>query len=549
LGNVAGYVLDERQEMVPVGVAGELCVGGAGLARGYLGRAELTAEKFIPNPYSREAGARLYRTGDLVRYLAGGELEYLGRIDQQVKVRGFRIELGEIEAAISEHSEVRECVVLAREDVPGDKRLVGYLVTGEAAALNVNELRVRLRERLPEYMVPQAFVLLERMPVTPNGKLDRRALPAPEQHRGELEDAFVSPRDIFELQLTQIWEEVLRIRPISIKDNFFELGGHSMLAMRLMARVEQVFNQKIPLAALFRGATVEQLSVLLREKGTPEPQSSLVGIQTSGSKRPFFCVHPGGGNVLCYAQLARHMGHDQPFYGFQAQGLSGEEPPHATIEEMASSYLEAMRAVQAEGPYLLGGWSMGGLVAFEMARQLQERGEKVDLLALLDSVAPHSNGKNGGKIDEQQLMLRFAQDIGLELNDLTHTFEHAFRLKPDEQLSYLLEEAKRDEILAPNFTLSQLRHSFEVFRNNVRAMRAYKPRAGVEQVTLLKAVEGRAKQQKQGSNGWGDLAARGATVREVAGNHYTMMREPHIRGLAELLRACIDDTRAEGDRA
>ena len=275
-------------------------------------------------------------------------------------------------------------MVLAREDAPGEKRLVAYVVAESTA----DELRRFLKDKLPDHMVPAVFVLLDTLPLLSNGKIDRRALPAPERPRPELEKSFVAPRDDLELQLAHIWEEVLDVRPISVRDNFFELGGHSLLAIRLFALIEKQLGKKLPLTAVFQGATIEHLASVLRQQATSGPQSSLVAIQPGGSKRPLFLVHPAGGHVFPYVHLAKFLGPDQPCYGLQARGLEDGQDPHTRIEDMAAYYIQALQTVQPTGPYLLGGWSMGGVVAFEMAQQLHAQGQRVALLALLDSRIP-----------------------------------------------------------------------------------------------------------------------------------------------------------------
>ena len=261
IANTQLYVLDEWQRPVPVGVAGELYVGGAGVTRGYWRRPELTAEKYVPDPFSEQAGARLYRTGDLVRHLVDGNLEYLGRADEQVKVRGYRIELGEIEAVLAEHEEVREAIVVVREEAAADKRLVAYLVIEEGAELNNGELRSWLREKLPEYMVPTAFVTLSELPLTPNGKVDRRALPAPEPLQAGSKR--VAPRTPVEELLVGIWAEVLGVEQPGIEDDFFELGGHSLLATQVISRIRQAFEVELPLRTIFENSTVARLAAVI----------------------------------------------------------------------------------------------------------------------------------------------------------------------------------------------------------------------------------------------------------------------------------------------
>ena len=329
IANTQVYILDGYGQPVPVGVPGELYIGGDGVARGYFNRPELTAERFLPDPYSAEPGARVYRTGDLARYRADGTLELLGRIDQQVKVRGFRIELGEIEAALAHHPGIAQAVTVAREDSPGDRRLVAYVVTHDSAPLAAADLRRFLRQSLPDYMVPAILLMVDALPLTPNGKVDRRALPAPEKSRLEAGSSSVIPRDALELQLTKIWEEVLRIEPVSLRDNFFELGGDSLLAVRLFVQIDKAFGQKLPLATLFQAPTVEQLANVLRQEEWSLSWSALVAIQPRGSQPPFFCVHAHGGEVLIFKDLAKHLGPDQPFYGLQALRAEWRSsPPH-----------------------------------------------------------------------------------------------------------------------------------------------------------------------------------------------------------------------------
>jgi aminoglycoside N3'-acetyltransferase/acyl carrier protein len=292
---------------VPAGVAGELYIGGAGLARGYLNRPELTAEKFVPDPFGSEPGGRLYRTGDLARYRPDGTLEYLGRIDHQVKVRGYRIELGEVEAVLREQAGVREAVVVAREAMPGDKRLVAYVVPAQAPGPAVSELRDFVKAQLPDYMVPSAFVLLDALPLTPNGKVDRRALPAPDYARPELEKGFVAPHDAFEHQLIDIWEDLLGVTPIGVQDDFFELGGHSLLAVQLFAHIEKRTGKRLPLAILFQRPTIAHLASSLRQEGAVAPEALPVGIHHESSaadrkRHPIAQYIP----ARCYSYLRRH---------------------------------------------------------------------------------------------------------------------------------------------------------------------------------------------------------------------------------------------------
>ncbi len=524
------YILDEHGTPVPIGVRGHLHIGGAGLARGYLNRPELTAEKFVPDTNSSVPGARMYKTGDLARYLPDGNIEFLGRADHQVKIRGFRIELGEIEAALGRHPAVREAAVLAREDAPGEKRLVAYVV----ADSTIDELRRHLKDKLPEYMVPAIFVLLDALPLMVNGKIDLRALPAPDQSRPELEKAFVAPRDDLELQLAQIWEEVLGVHPVGMRDNFFELGGHSILAVRLFALIEERLGKKLPLAAVFQGATVEHLAEVLRQQTTPGQPSSLVAIQPGGSKRPLFLVHPAGGHVFPYVHLARYLGPDQPCYGLQARGLDDGQAPHARIEDMAACYIQALQTVQPTGPYLLGGWSMGGVVAFEMAQQLHAQGQRVALLALLDGRIPTSD-ETFPEEDSEAITL-VERYFGISFGSM----ESLAKLARDQQLAFVLERAKSAGLVPAELDISQARRFVEIVRSNLRATQDYGLHLYPGRITFFKASETLDGASSDRTMGWSDWAGGGVDVHVVPGNHANLMYEPHVEVLAKELTACIE---------
>jgi amino acid adenylation domain-containing protein len=384
IANVQLYILDTMLQPVPIGVAGELYIGGMSLARGYHQRPDLTAERFVPNPLSSEAGARFYRTGDLARYRADGAIEYLGRIDYQVKLRGFRIELGEIEAVLLQQPAIQQAIASIYKDTSDNPSLVAYLVAnGEPPASEA--LRAALKEVLPDYMVPAAFVFMDAFPLTPSGKVYRQGLPAPDMSRASIEDdSYVAPSEIIHFQLLNIWEELHSARPIGIRDNFFHLGGHSLLAARLVARIEQVFGKKISLSTLFAGPTIEGLTLALQQQTQPGPRSPLIPVQITGSKKPFFFLHGDwtGGAYYCF-KLARQLGPDQPFYVLEPV-VFDDNQAIPTIESLAASYLALMRAVQPEGPYYLGGYCNGGVIAYEIAQQLQDQGQQVDLLALVD---------------------------------------------------------------------------------------------------------------------------------------------------------------------
>ncbi len=389
IANTRVFILDRNRTPVPIGVPGELYIGGDGLARDYFRRPELTAEKFIPSPFGK-GDERLYRTGDRARYMADGTIEFLGRIDDQIKIRGFRVEPGEIESALVQDPCVREAAVVVQGRMSGDWRLVAYLVQGPEGQKSVPELRAFLKRRLPDFMIPASFVWLDSFPLTPNGKLDREALPLAGHDRPALERGFVGPRNSVEAKLAGIFERVLDVRPVGVADNFFDLGGHSLLAVRLLAQIEKATGRRLPLSAIFQAQTVEEMAAMLEDENAPPSRSSLVAIQSGGSRPPLFLVHCWGGNGMEYRGLAPYLGPHQPLYGLAPQGLDGRIPPHDRVEDMAAHYIQEIREVQPEGPYYLGGWSLGGTVAFEMARQLQAGSQKVAFLALVDTY--HSSG-------------------------------------------------------------------------------------------------------------------------------------------------------------
>jgi nonribosomal peptide synthetase DhbF len=387
------YLLDDHQQPVPPGVVGEIYVGGAGVARGYLNRPELTDERFVMDPFCG-GGARMYRSGDLARLVEGGDVEYIGRLDHQVKIRGFRIELGEIEAVLALHSDVREAVAVVREDKPGDKRIVAYVRSAGTTTDLVGELRSALKQKLPAHMLPSDIVLLNAFPLTPNGKVDRKALPLPDE-RTISEKVYVAPRTLTEEILARIWADALKVDKVSITDDFFDLGGHSLIAVRLVnnvnrqlgAEIRHAIGQELPISAVFKAPTIESMAKMLNCRDAYE-SSLLVSLKGGTATPPLFIVHGMGGNVMELSALGKAIETPHPVYAIQAKGLDGVAGPHSRVEDMAESYIMAITQAQPHGPYLLAGYSSGGLVAIEVGRRLLARGEKVALMALLDTY-PH----------------------------------------------------------------------------------------------------------------------------------------------------------------
>jgi amino acid adenylation domain-containing protein len=392
IANIQIYILDAQLQPAPLGVAGELHIGGIGLARGYLNRPQLTAERFIPDPFRSEPGARLYKTGDLARYLPGGEIEYLGRLDHQVKIRGFRIELGEIEAAIRQLPGIIETVVVAREDTPGDQRLAAYVVLAKPDSLNADQLRESLRKDLPEHMIPAAFVPLAELPLTTSGKMDRLALPPPNYQSTPPSQGQAEPNTQTEKAMATIWAEVLQLNKIGIHDNFFQLGGHSLLAVRLFAQISRTFGKTISMNTLFQTPTIAELSRLIDSKADAVPKNRLIAIQSQGSKPPLFWFPGGVGSVLAFREASLLLGPDQPVYGLESK-LPGPGEVFENVEDRARHFVQLIQSLQPEGPYNLAGFCSGGLVAFETARQLESQGDLLGLVALVESVPLHFPGE------------------------------------------------------------------------------------------------------------------------------------------------------------
>ena len=384
IANTQVYVLDALGQPAPIGVPGELLIGGEGLARSYLNRPELTAEKFVPDPFSRRPGARLYRTGDLCRWRADGYLEFLGRMDHQVKLRGFRIELGEVEAVLRQFPGLAQVVVVLREDRPGDKRLVAYYVAEQGQEPDHGTLGRHTRGLLPEYAVPAAFVPLERLPLTPNGKVDRTSLPSPNQSQSRLETGHVPPQSPLERRLAAVWTEVLGLEKVGRNDNFFfDLGGHSLLLARLVARIKQETGKSVPLTVMFREPTIAGLAKYMLRP--PTPAIDLIEpVRGSGSRGPVLWF--GNGRPL--ASFSSIVPQEHPIYWCRPEYLDGRRLPNNSLEDKATRYCRQIREAKIEGPFALCGYSFSGLVAFEAARQLEEMGKDVDLVFLLEPTPP-----------------------------------------------------------------------------------------------------------------------------------------------------------------
>ncbi|MGH9943004.1 MAG: non-ribosomal peptide synthetase [Pyrinomonadaceae bacterium] len=548
IANTQVYILDTHLNPVPVGVAGELYIGGDGLARGYLNRPELTQERFIPHPFTRDAEAVLYKTGDRARWLPDSTIEFLGRVDNQIKLRGYRIEPGEIEATLTKHDAVRAALVFVEENSSGDKTLVAKVVAQEGRTLGVDELRSFLHARLPAYMIPSSFVLHNALPLTPNGKVDRQKLAMLEPQTFTHSTTYVAPRDAIEFRLVNIWEKVLGKNPVGVRDNFFELGGHSLLAMHLFAQLEREFKLRLPLAVLFQEGTIEHLARVIGERETTALWSSLVPIQPTGAKPPFYCVHGIGGNVLNYLRLARNLGEDQPFYGLQSQGLDGRQAPLLSIEEMAACYVTEIRKLQPEGPYFIGGASFGGVIAFEMARQLHNENQEIGIVALLDTFP----------LGHAKAFPKSAASDSTTNRTLSKTKTHLLNLRRmgwKEGVVYTKSKARtarrrliskmwRTIVKVYDLLGHPLPRAFrQVKEANFLAAKLYVPKPYPGKVTLFQAQETPIILSRKRGLWWNDLASGGVETYDVPGGHNSMLKEPHVEVLAKVLKSCLDPPR------
>ncbi|MFD0372041.1 amino acid adenylation domain-containing protein, partial [Streptomyces sp. NPDC127114] len=520
------HVLDGAMRHCPVWVPGDLYIAGVGLARGYLNDEAKTSAAFLHHPVT---GERLYRTGDLGRYLPDGTIEFLGRQDSQVKIGGYRIELGEVEAALTQCEGVRAAAVVAAGEQHGPKRLIAYVVLDEGREDTEQEISEALRQVVPQHLVPQRILVLDELPLSDNGKVNRAALPAPDEVAAE-GSGFVAPRDEVERRLAEIWAEFFGVTEIGVTASFFELGGDSLLAVRLMARIARGLGRSLPLSSLFARPTIELLAQAVREAGDEEGRRALVPVRTSGSRTPLVFVHPVGGDVLCYAELAELLGEEQPFYALQLP-----DAELCSVEEMAAHYVAAVREALPEGPYRLGGWSMGGVIALEMAAQLTAAGAEVDLLAVVDLMVEPGPAE-GEPVSDEVLLSWFARDLaglaGVEWEPAPEVFDG----RPPVEV--LHSEARAAGALSEDIDLGTLSAIVDRFRSNYRALLRHRPSGFAGRVLSLRAADGGATVETAAR--WMEYFSGDATLVDVPGDHYSVMRGERLRVLAGELRRALD---------
>jgi len=545
------YVLESNGQPAPPGVPGEICVGGAGVARGYLNRPELTAQKFIPDPFGGQPEARLYRSGDLARYLPDGDIEYLGRIDQQVKIRGYRIELGEIEAVLGQHPRVRDRVVVARQDISGESRLVAYVVPRDSLAFTYGQLRDYLKPKLPAYMIPSALVVLDALPLTAHGKLDRRALPEPDGKGAAVSGGYTAPRTEVEERLALLWAEALDLERVGIHDNFFDLGGHSLMAIRLFRRIEAEFERSIPLSILFRAQTVSDMAAILFEEPLHDPRPRVLTLRTGDSRRPpLFLVHTVSGEHLVLRSLSNHLGSDRPVLGVTLPEKNGVRQTFHDIEALAAYHVEQMCAVEPRGPYHLAGFSYGAPVALEIAQQLAASGREVGLLGIIDTT-PVPRHQIGEPTPPSHFSSRARNFYYWFIDDFCENPPREVLARAYRRLK---RAAERIGIVPGSPPLSPLPLALKmleveklptdyqrVIEINFHARMSYQPRPYPGRVTLFRVRAGSMFHPLEHDLGWGQFALGGVQVFTVRGTHLSILEDPRVQELADRLRRCLEE--------
>jgi len=529
------YILDEQLNPVPMGEVGELYIGGVGVARGYANDAEKTTKSFVEDPFNSTLGGRMYKTGDMGRMLPCMNMEFLGRADDQVKIRGFRIELGEIATALQKHEKVKTAVVLAKTVKKHEKELIAYII-GNATAV---ELKDYLNGKLPFYMVPCIYINLDTIPLTSNGKIDKKALlmyacPVPEEI-----SFYIAPRTNVEKLLADIWAEALGLGRVGIYDNFFEIGGQSLIAMKIMTKIEKVTGKRLPLASLFKYQTIEKMSRLVDLDGRSITWDSLVPIKPQGTKMPLYIVHGAGLNVLLFNTVAMGLSPDQPVYGLQAKGLNGIDEPFTKIEDMAAHYLEAIIQQNPTGPYALAGFSFGGVIAFEMAAQLKALGKEVKLVALFDTYVYNSTYYD-------TLPVKIWKNARFFFNSFLYFFKFSNGFKNTiAEKAMLLKRRALGQYWSLRYGKDHNRtgffgYSYKIDKCNLDALKRYRFKPQDIAVDVFKAETRTFYVDDKVNMGWKPYALKGVNIHHIPGEHNTIFKAPNDKVFADVLQACLD---------
>jgi amino acid adenylation domain-containing protein len=525
LANTQLYVLDPQGRSVEPGFPGELWIGGDGLAIGYWDRAELTTERFVTGlPAAPQQ--RLYRTGDRARWTSDGRLLHHGRLDNQVKLRGYRIELAEVEAVLQTVDGVSAAVVVVRDD-----RLVGYLVAEPGAELKAAEVKSAAAVSLPQYMVPGIVVVLDELPLTANKKIDRNRLPAPTVTS---DASFEKPRDATEITLARMWIEILGIPEVGVHDNFFDVGGHSLLAVRLSAAIRKEWDVEIPISVLLAQGTIAKLATIVRRGGQENARGPTVTLREGETgRRPLFLFHPFGGTVFCYVELTRHLPPGRAILAVEAPGIENEGEAEVSVEGMAARYIEHIKEIQPTGPYALGGWCFGGVIAYEAAGQLRAAGEEIELLAAIDSRAPIEENIPESS-DDSTILSWFARDLAVPYGKtLDIPAEDLRALGGEAAFDRILEQAAAIGVLAEDADRAQILRYFEAYLANGIALQTYLPESNDLDLLLLRAVDETIDYGPK--LGWEALIKGSLQVIDVSGDHNSVMYPPHAAVAAQAI--------------
>lgn len=524
--NTKIYILDNKLQPVPIGVPGEIHIGGWGVTKGYLRRPGLTNEKFVKNPFST-SNSLLYKTGDFGSFNWDGSINFIGRIDSQIKLRGYRIEIGEIESLIQKKQGINQVFVTQRT-INDDPILIAYVQPEPNSNIDFNELKLFLKEYLPDFMIPSFYVEVSNFPLTPNGKIDFKELnniPIPSQQNS---NSYIPPRGSVENELQSIFESLIGISPIGIKDNFYDIGGHSLLLMKLSYQISTKFKIDIPIKKLLENPSIEKLAVIIRKhignKDLEVNEHSLVPLKTEGTKKPLFLVHPIGGYLFTYASLVRNIEPDQPVWGFQINNNNKA----VTLEQMAEEYIRELKQFQTEGPYHLVGFSFGGNLAFEMARQLEENGDEMGLLGLIDTFRE----KYVENLDELTILCNILNKYDPSQKEL----EKFKSLNHEGRLNMILELGKKRNAFFPEVTIERLRPLIDARIKNNRALSLYKPKVYNGLITFFKGINNK----KDSTEGWEYLTTKGLKVYEIPGSHFELMKNPNAKILANKLQEILN---------
>jgi len=546
IGNTQIYILDDGMNLLPPGKEGIIYIAGAGVGKGYVNLPELTKAAFVDNPFA--SGEKMFRTGDLGKWIRDGNIYFIGRVDQQLKIRGYRIEPATIEAVLLSQQEIQDAVVIAREDVPDNKVLVAYIVLKKDSAVApgstdayINKWRKAIQDKLPLFMIPNDLVVLDRFPVLSSGKVDRKALPKPNRDDRADDKKYSPPISEMDKKLERVWAKALGLERVGIDDDFFELGGHSLIAVLIMGEIEKATGKRLPINTLFISPTIRQISKLLGSDNADIVNRCVVPIEPKGTKPPLFIVHGDGLNVMIFNSMGKKMSNDQPVFGIQAKGLNGTDDTYDDLKKIAAYYISEVLLEYPDGPYCLAGYSFGGVVAFEMAKQFQQMGKKVDMLAMFDTEIGNVDFKAsplsrlGKKIWLQfPKMLFIVKSLFYQPRDILQYQGYVMKRKYRYLLGRLgLQKTDEAEKMTP--------HEKNIVKKHLIAYQNYDLSPYSGRIDLFRVKKRVYFLQDPITLGWSPYAEKGVQVHEIPGDHKTFLLPPNDKVFANTLQSVIDE--------